>query len=162
LFAGSIGKRREDFIEEFGKEERKVHDFFDRIHFDLILPSIDEPAQAQLIFLNAIRDVQPNSKHITAIQIERPVLYLFGMTLWESARQIRTICRVAVSRKHDKQEKINDIEVGTVVKLHHFKDIKISNNFSEAFDLLDGYIKSKNVDKKLYGFDYTINVIYPD
>ncbi|MCL2065701.1 MAG: hypothetical protein FWG98_15205 [Candidatus Cloacimonetes bacterium] len=150
---------KEEFIEACKKTERKVHDFFDRIHFDLILPSIDEPTQAQLIFLNTIREVQPNNDFINVIQVKRSVLYLFGMTLWESARQIRTICRVAVAKKYGANDNIKDIEMGTLIELKHFKDIKISNKFSESYDLLIQFDNKKKTD--IYGLDDIINVIYP-
>ena len=94
LFAGSAKISREEFVKEFYDHERKVADFFDRIHFYILLPSVQRSGQAILTFLSALD--RPEGKD--RITVTQSVLYLFGRTVWKSARQIKTVCRIASAR----------------------------------------------------------------
>ena len=122
FFAGSSGLSRSEFISTF-KEERKVSDFFDRIHFDLRLPSINDPGQAILTFLSSIKhcwkkENGPNS-------ITKEVLLLFGQVGWSSARQIMTICRIVAARAGNEESH---------VELSLFEDIIVSTEFKNVYN----------------------------
>jgi GTPase SAR1 family protein len=104
IFAGSAGLNREDFIECFYKDDKKVVDFFDRIHFDIVLPTVEQPGQAILAFLSSLpvpKDKDEQGKIRSEIKVAKAVLNLFGRTVWKGARQIKTICRIACSRSID-------------------------------------------------------------
>ena len=98
MFAGSAGSNREEFIAKFQEEGNKVRDFFDRVHFDLILPSVDNPGQAILTFLSSLIRPPHNGGYLNKITVSKSVLNLFGRTVWKSAREIKTICRVACAK----------------------------------------------------------------
>jgi len=106
LFAGSAKITREEFINEFCDHERKVADFFDRIHFYLLLPSVQSSGQAILTFLSALD--RPEGKN--RIKVKKSVLYLFGRTVWKSARQIKTVCRIASARRRFSWEDAIDMD----------------------------------------------------
>jgi len=141
FFAGSIGKKRADFISHFEKDEKKVTDFFDRIHFDLELPTVDKPGQAILTFLSAL-DPKPLKK----IKITKGVLHLFGRTLWKSARQIKTVCRVATAKCGFDWNNIN---------LKCFEGISVSREFEESY--MD-IVEEKKAEKDLASL---ITIVYP-
>jgi hypothetical protein len=105
LFAGSAKINREEFVKEFYEHERKVADFFGRIHFYILLPSVQSSGQAILTFLSALD--RPEGKD--RITVTQSVLYLFGRTVWKSARQIKTICRIASARRRFDWDDVIDL-----------------------------------------------------
>jgi hypothetical protein len=143
LFAGSAGLNRDEFIEYFREKDRKVIDFFDRIHFDIILPSVQKPGQAILTFLSSLDRPRKTKR----IKVSRSVLYLFGRTTWKSARQIKTICRIACAKDGFNW---NDINLGC------FNGIDISIEFANSYEIL---MYKEKIDKK---YKEKINVVFPD
>lgn len=130
IFAGSGGAKREEFIECFKGDELKVEDFFDRIHFDIKLPSTDHPGQVILNFLSALkRLIQPNMHLI----ISTKVLHLFGQTRWKSSRQIMTICRVAFSKKYNPG--LSQLKL----EFRDFEDMDASPEFKKAYQELNDH-----------------------
>ena len=129
VFAGSTNTKKTDFIQMFEKEEKKVRDFFDRIHFYLELPSVRNSAdQAILHFLSMVKKYQKEHKkrkgeNADRIKISKSVLALLGLTPWKSARQIDTIIKAAsVSMK--------DFDT---IKLRHFINITHVDEFCKTF-----------------------------
>lgn len=120
LFAGSAGLNREDFIASFYKDDKKVVDFFDRIHFDIALPTVEQPGQAILAFLSSL-PIPKDERGVmrSEIKVTKAVLNLFGLTVWKGARQIKTICRVACSRGIDWDN----------IQLENFDGIGVSMDF---------------------------------
>lgn len=130
FFAGSTGTTRQDFMNQLKDDERKVIDFFDRIHFDMKLPSVEQPGQVILTLMSAIKSFWDKGKVPQKISIK--VLLAFACTKWTSTRSIMTICRVAAAHP-----KANDGEI----TLDLFEGIDTSEEFLKQFK----YIK-KHVD----------------
>ncbi|OCA02731.1 hypothetical protein AC781_08825 [Akkermansia glycaniphila] len=142
IFAGSGGADREEFIKCFKCDELKVADFFDRIHFDIKLPSADHPGQVILTFLSSLkRLIAPNKELIIKISIK--VLYLFAQTRWKSSRQIMTICRVIFSKKYNANK--NKFELN----FEDFKDMDVSPEFEKIYkELMDVTFSEKTIEIK--------------
>lgn len=142
IFAGSGGADREEFIRCFKGEELKVADFFDRIHFDIKLPSADHPGQVILTFLSSLRRLLDPNKDL-GIKFSIKVLYLFAQTRWQSSRQIMTICRVIFSKKynaHNTQFELN---------FEDFKDMDVSPEFEKIYkELTDVTFSEKTIEIK--------------
>ena len=124
IFAGSAGLNRDEFIADFYDEDKKVADFFDRIHFDMILPTVQRPGQAILAFLSSLLsdDICSRNKD-EGISVTKSVLYLFGQTVWKSARQIKTISRIACAKADFSRSNIS---------LENFDEINISTEFTQS------------------------------
>jgi len=136
LFAGSAGSSRDEFIECFYNKDKKVVDFFDRIHFDMVLPTVDRPGQAILAFLSSL--CMPytfkkgkKDKTVLSIKIQKDVLKLFGLTSWKSVRQMKTICRIAYAEKIKPH-----IEKNECITLDDFDGIMVSNEFHDTFEII--------------------------
>jgi len=142
LFAGSAGANREDFIVRFHKEDLKVMDFFDRIHFDIILPNIQKPGQAILTFFSSL----DRPKEIVEIKVSRSVLLLFGRTVWKSTRQIKTICRIACAENKFNWENIY---------LECFNKVGISTEFTNSYRIV------KTMENKNPTLKRKISIIFP-
>jgi hypothetical protein len=141
VFAGSTGIKKNDFIQTFEKDEKKVRDFFDRIHFHIELPSVkNSSAQAILHFLSMVRKYQIsyNSKNKIEkndIQISESVLALFGLTHWKSARQIDTIIKAA--SVYISLNKFETITLRYFVNILHVEEfckvfLRVTNGISNA------------------------------
>lgn len=138
FFAGSGGVTRKEFVKNFRKEERKVTDFFDRIHFDLDLPSLDDPGQAILTLLNSIKTCwQQGAEGRYPLSISGSVLLLFGCIKWRSARQIMTVCRIAST----------NTESTETVTLGAFATIYAPNEFHELFNIIKD--KFEDIDQQI-------------
>ena len=117
FFAGSAGATRQEIMCRLNQKERKVIDFFDRIHFDLQLPAVEVPGQAILTLMSAIKSYWNNASLPTRISIK--VLLAFACTRWNSTRSIMTICRVAAAKWNNEPEITIDL----------FEDIDTSEEF---------------------------------
>ena len=105
----------------------------------------------ELYFLNALYREYDNidnpkpDQFKRYIKIEKGVLYLFGATQWDSARQIKTVCRVATSKKTFIWNK--------PISLDNFKGITNSKEFVKTWLYLKDKTEcircrtSKSVDK---------------
>jgi len=133
FFAGSGGVTRADFIDTYKDDgDRKVVDFFDRIHIDIKLPSVLDNGQTILFMLNSIK------KYVSGDLpscIDSNVLRLFSYTRWTSARQIETICRVAMTRIKNKDH----------VSMEMFKGIDLVEGFSETIDDLSSRFTEQRI-----------------
>jgi hypothetical protein len=159
IFAGSAALNKDKFILDFQRDDRKVPDFFDRIHFNLELPTVDEPGQAVLTFLSTLKQyIVSDSKSLSNVHVSKYILQLFGLTTWKSARQINTVCRIVYAKAgftDDKIElKLGDFEdvANKMAVIPEFKEtyIAICKSFSNA----DGSIKAET------GSDF-IKINYP-
>jgi hypothetical protein len=124
FFAGSQGVTRKEFIESFRGDERKVVDFFDRIHFDIALPSVSDPGQSILTLLATIKKLKGEENAPKKISLK--VLKLFSSSQWKSARQIVTTCRIAMSRLS-----------GDVITSNIFGNIHVSDEFDRVYKALE-------------------------
>jgi hypothetical protein len=140
LFAGSAALNRDGFLVYFNKAGRKIEDFFDRIHFEISLPSVQRPGQAILTFLCSLEPPEG----MTNITVSKSVLYLFGRTAWKSTRQIKTICRI-----------VNSKFTWSDISLKHFEEIESPVEFVNT--LKDIKKKESNGIFK----DIKINIIFP-
>lgn len=117
FFAGSAGATRQEFMNQLKMDERKVIDFFDRIHFDIQLPEVSEPGQAILTLMSGIKQYWEKDELPTKISIT--VLLAFACTRWSSTRSIMTICRVAAAHQ----------DAGDEIHLDLFEGIDTSEEF---------------------------------
>jgi|GEM_PF-2982653 len=133
IFAGSAYSTPEEFIAGFSKD-RKVTDFFDRVHFNLVLPTVDTPGQAILAFIISLKKSNPTGH----IKIEKRVLHLFGRTAWKSVRQISTICRIVQSTTDFDWNNIKLENFENVNSLSEFIKAReeITKNYSRMTDLI--------------------------
>lgn len=118
FFAGSAGRTRREYVQKFSKVDRKVRDFFDRVHFSVELPGVDVAGQAILQALNSIR-LYDKKKNIE--MVHKNVLLLFGATPWTSSRQLNTVCRLALadpSRSGTRLELAEFYQLGTLKEFH--------------------------------------------
>lgn len=134
FFAGSAGATRQEFMNSLRKDERKVMDFFDRIHFDLQLPSVSDPGQAILTLLSAIESFWP--KDILPKKISIKVLLAFACTKWSSTRSIMTICRVAAAKYKSHYEQI---------ELDLFDGIDTSEDFHKQYSFIREHVKDNTI-----------------
>jgi hypothetical protein len=117
VFAGSAALRTEDLVLNFQRDDKKVTDFIDRIHFSLVLPTVDEPGQAILTFLSTLKQfIEADSKSLSNVYVSKYILRLFGLTAWKSARQINTVCRIVYAKATFTDDKIE-------LKLKDFEDV---------------------------------------
>jgi hypothetical protein len=126
IFAGSAESTKERFISSFRNDDRKVEDFFDRIHFCLELPTVDNPGQAILTFLSSLKKlILSDNKNLDDIKVSTGVLKLFGRTAWKSGRQITTVCRIAYANSCFS---INNI------RMENFEHIDVASAFKSAYN----------------------------
>lgn len=130
FFAGSAGTTRQEFMSQLEAHERKVIDFFDRIHFDIQLPSVNEPGQAVLTMLSSIRSYW--KKNQLPKKISKKVLLAFACTKWSSTRSIMTICRVAAA--HPNAQNTDEI------KLEIFEGIDTSEEFLKQYNFIKEHV----------------------
>lgn len=130
FFAGSAGATRQEFMNQVKNEERKVIDFFDRIHFDMQLPSVKESGQAILTLISAIETYWEKDKLPSKISIK--VLLAFACTRWNSTRSIMTICRVAAAHKD---------ATNPVITLELFEGIDTSEEFHKQCIYIGKHVK---------------------
>lgn len=130
FFAGSAGVTRQEFMSQLKKDERKVIDFFDRIHFDIQLPSVTEPGQAILTMLSSIKSYWKQDQ--LPKKISKKVLLAFACTKWSSTRSIMTICRVAAA--HPNAQNADEI------KLEIFEGIDTSEEFLKQYNFIKEHV----------------------
>jgi hypothetical protein len=127
FFAGSAGRNREEFTRRLRKIDRKVTDFFDRIHFHIDLPGADHAGQAIVQALASIkkydqaRNRNSSTTRLGIKLIEKNALLLLGATPWSSVRQLDTICRLAIGRLAEGEAVLNMAHfegVGTIESFH--------------------------------------------
>ena len=129
FFAGSGGVTREEFIKKFRDTELKITDFFDRIHFDIKLPAVDDSGQAILTFLSSFGDLIDKNEEFCVC---KRVLRLFGCTKWESARQIITICRVANAKN-----KLTEDGAKKILNFEFFRGINLCPEFTQTYNAIN-------------------------
>ncbi len=134
FFAGSAGATRQEFMNQLKSNERKVIDFFDRIHFDMQLPAVEESGQAILTLMSAIKTFWQKNQLPTKISIK--VLLAFACTKWTSTRSIMTICRVAAAhpKSHDDE-----------ITLELFKGIDTSQEFHKQCIYINDHVEDNRV-----------------
>lgn len=130
FFAGSAGATRQEFMSQLKNDERKVIDFFDRIHFDIQLPSVNEPGQAVLTMLSSIRSYWKQDQ--LPQKISKKVLLAFACTKWSSTRSIMTICRVAAAHP--------DAKNTDEIKLEFFEGIDTSEEFLKQYSFIKEHV----------------------
>lgn len=141
FFAGSAGATRQEFMNQLKSNERKVIDFFDRIHFDMKLPGVEEPGQAILTLMSAIKEYWKKDK-LSAERDKLPteisikVLLAFACTKWTSTRSIMTICRVAAAHKKADDKKIT---------LELFEGIDTSEEFHKQCNYIEEHVHDKRM-----------------
>ena len=138
FFAGSSGTTRQEFMNQLKGDERKVIDFFDRIHFDMTLPEVGNPGQAILTLMSAIKEFWGNNK---PSKISIKVLLAFACTKWTSTRSIMTICRVAAAHKNEDPD---------VIRIELFEGI----DTSEIFHKQCKYIKDHVFDETIIDIEW--------
>lgn len=146
FFAGSAGSTRQEFMNQIKTDERKVIDFFDRIHFDMQLPDVETPGQAILTLMSAIKTYWAKDKLPKQISIK--VLLAFACTQWTSTRSIMTICRVAAAA-HEDADSDADID-SDVITLELFEGIDTSEEFHKQC----AYIGAHVTDEKLVTIEW--------
>ncbi len=134
IFAGSAALNEEGFISKFQPDDRKVTDFFDRIHFNLVLPTVDEPGQAILTFLSTLKQfIVSDGKSLSDVHVSKYILQLFGRTAWKSARQINTVCRIVYAKASFTNGTIN-------LKFGDFEDVAnkmaVIKKFQETYNAM--------------------------
>lgn len=138
FFAGSSGTTRQEFMNQLKGDERKVIDFFDRIHFDMTLPEVGNPGQAILTLMSAIKEFWGKNK---PSKISIKVLLAFACTKWNSTRSIMTICRVAAAHKNENSD---------VIRIELFEGI----DTSEIFHKQCKYIKNHVFDETIIDIEW--------
>ena len=131
FFAGSAGATRQEFMNQLKMDERKVIDFFDRIHFDIQLPEVSEPGQAILTLMSGIKQYWEKNELPTKISIA--VLLAFACTRWSSTRSIMTICRVAAAHQ----------DAGSEINLDLFEGIDTSEEFHKQCIYIKNHVHDK-------------------
>lgn len=134
FFAGSAGATRQEFMSQIKEDERKVIDFFDRIHFDMQLPAVENPGQAILTLMSAIDTFWGKNK---PREISIKVLLAFACTRWTSTRSIMTICRVAAA--HQKAD------TNETITLELFERIDTSEEFHKLCIYIGEHVKDERV-----------------
>lgn len=130
FFAGSAGATRQEFMSQLKDDERKVIDFFDRIHFDIQLPSVNEPGQAVLTMLSSIKSYWKQDQ--LPKRISKKVLLAFACTKWTSTRSILTICRIAAA--HPNAQNSDEI------RLEFFEGIDTSEEFLKQYNFIKEHV----------------------
>lgn len=140
FFAGSAGSTRQEFMNQIKTDERKVIDFFDRIHFDMQLPDVEAPGQAILTLMSAIKTYWEKDRLPKQISIK--VLLAFACTQWTSTRSIMTICRVAAAAAHE------DVDSGAdndVITLNLFEGIDTSEEFHKQCVYIGAHVTDEQL-----------------
>jgi hypothetical protein len=147
FFAGSAGRNREEFTRRLRKIDRKVDDFFDRIHFHLDLPGADHAGQAIVQALASIHKYdQSRNQAIAVVQpkvelIEKNALLLLGATPWSSVRQLDTICRLAIGQLGSSESSLllKHFEgVGTIEPFHKmWREVEYADVFGDQYVRVD-------------------------